>query len=148
MTLLIRILFVIPPAFVLACLAGGLTMTAPIMIGGGAPVAMNVGFSVMTALFIAISVGPMAAVPMLGAVILAEWLSWRSFFFWTLLGGALGFAALNFGPVTIEGGWQRGIAPLHVAAGFVGGAVYWLVAGRRSGSGSEPRGSVAAGTTD
>ena len=90
----------------------------------------------------------MAAAPLLVAVILAEWFAWRSFLFWTFLGGALGFAALNFGPVDIEGGWQSGIAPLHLAAGFVGGAVYWLVAGRWSGSASEPRGSLPAGTTE
>jgi hypothetical protein len=49
--------------------------------------------------------------------------------------------------VNIEGGWESGIAPLHLAAGFVGGAVYWLLAGRWSGF-SEPRGSVPAGTAD
>jgi hypothetical protein len=134
---LLRILIVIPLAYVAACFAAGLMLVAPIMIGGGAPVAMNVGFSIVTALFIAISVGPLAAVPTLVAVILAEWFAWRSFFFWTLLGGAIGFTALNFGP-DIEGAWSSAIGPLYVSAGFAGGAVYWLVAGRRSGVRDNP----------
>ena len=66
-------------------------------------------------------------------MIFAEGFGLRSIWFWFAVGGAIGGAAYAFtgfyGDKAEDG---SGIA-IHLAAGFVAGFVYWLVAGWKSG---------------
>ena len=107
-------------------------MVSPVVLGD-APFGMNAVFAIATAVFIAVSVGPLAALPTLIAVVLAEWFAIRSFLYFAFVGALIGVAALELGPVVVEGAWTSGIGPLHLTGGLVGGAVYWLLAGRHSG---------------
>ena len=56
-------------------------------------------------------------------------------FFWFAVGGAIGGAAYAFtGFYGDKAEAGSGLA-IHLAAGFVAGFVYWLIAGRSSGQG-------------
>lgn len=69
-----------------------------------------------------------ALLPFLIAIAASEWIGFRSLTGWVLFGGALGCAMQAIGlPESHE--W---LAP--AAAGFAGGFVYFLIAGRGAGS--------------
>jgi hypothetical protein len=125
MRLLLRILVLIPVGFVAALLAGCAVLLAA---ERGGPID---AFFWVFALWFAVHAGAYVAVPSFVAIVFAELFGWRSLVFWALIGGAIGAAPLLFGP------WLAGVADPHLAAfataGVIGGAVYWLIAGRSSG---------------
>jgi len=90
------------------------------------------GIAISFAFAMAVYSGALAAVPMLAAIVLAEAFGWRSFFFWSLFGGALGLAGKALQD-NAEGVQTPGVVALYATAGLVAGAVYWLTAGRSSG---------------
>ena len=89
--------------------------------------------------------------PWLIAVVFAEGFGFRSVYYWFAVGGAIGAAAYAFtGFYGDKADGGSGIA-IHLAAGFVGGFAYWLIAGRSSGQGFvrpgrvvSPRGETSA----
>ena len=130
MVAFLRIFFLIPIGYILAVIAA----TVVLLVGstGGAPLdqAERYVYSFIGAIF----VGVFSVLPMALAIILSEVFRWRSIFVWLLIGGGLGLAAWM-----LPGGEhaQRfdAYAIVYVAAGFAGGVVYWLIAGRRAGAG-------------
>ena len=133
MSALLRILVVIPLGYVLACLAAGLVIALSIYGFVDEPSPVMQGMAVAFGFVAATCAGAFAAVPMLVAIVLAEAFRWRSFFFWAPFGGVLGLVgkALAERGETVQ---TPGVVALYIAAGLVGGATYWLIAGRGSGA--------------
>lgn len=78
--------------------------------------------------------GALSFAPALVAIVLAEAFGWRSVFYWLAIGGGIGLAA-HLVTVPIEPLMPQGErAALYLGGGFVGGLVYWLIAGRLSGT--------------
>lgn len=133
MSTILRLLVVVPTGFVLAVVAAGLTVAFGIF--GVNPSGDAAGWIVLFTAWTAAYAGAFAFMPWLIAVVFAEGFGFRSVWFWLALGGLIGAAAYLFtGFVgdTAEGDF--GLA-VHLAAGFVAGFVYWLIAGRSSGDG-------------
>ena len=81
----------------------------------------------------AVTIGALAFLPAVIAVVLAEVFRWRSVFIWLGLGGGLGWIGYDaVGHLADPRLAADGVVPF-LAAGFVGGFVYWLIAGRLSG---------------
>jgi len=82
-------------------------------------------------LFIGAVTPALTALPALAAIVLGEVLHIRSFLYYVVAGG-LALAAI---PLLVGGG-EGGALPaadymtIFASAGFAGGAVYWLIAGR------------------
>ena len=79
-------------------------------------------------------IGGLAFVPAALAILVAEILALRSILYHVLVGGVIAIALLvatwapEAGSARLPPDWN-----LFLAAGFVGGFVYWLIAGRGSG---------------
>jgi len=119
--------------FILAVLSCGLFLAWGFF-RAGSPEADPVGFAAMvgTALVTASVVGATALVPAGVLIAVAEAMRLKGIVFHVAAAGAIAFALWTLGGDpgidTLRPG--SGIA---LAAGFVAGAVYWLVAGRTSG---------------
>lgn len=138
MSTVLRLLILAPLGFALAVVAAGLLVALSIF--GFNPTDDTAGWIILFAAWTAAYAGAFAFMPWLIAVVFAEGFGLRSVWFWFAVGGAIGAAAYAFtgflGDPAEDG---SGIA-IHLAAGFVGGFAYWLVAGRNSGQGLiEPR---------
>ena len=136
MTTLLRLLILAPLAYVAALAAAAAAVTLGLFAGqidgDTAPFALGVSIGVF---FYA---GLITFIPALIAVILAETFGWRSLLFYLAAGGAIGFIA---GETTMafDGlSFADDLRFLCVAAGFVAGAVYWLIAGKLAGAGPTP----------
>lgn len=79
--------------------------------------------------------GMISALPALLAVIFAELFGWRSVLFYFLVGGMIGLIADQVSKLAIDPVPYGGRTVIMLAAGFVGGFVYWLIAGRLAGQG-------------
>lgn len=149
---LLRLLFLAPLAFVAACLAGAGVLVAGILQGiaplpvGGALYTMVIGAGM--------GIGAFAALPVLFAAVVAEMMGWRSLFYWLAVGAVLALlaAATPLGIAVMEviatfvlavvylpdmtayDGSGQTLATIALGAGFAGGFVYWLIAGRLAGS--------------
>jgi hypothetical protein len=117
-------------AYVSACIAAGLT----VFVGVGGPNEPEFGNIVVEAtLGIAAYTLVLTFIPMLVAIVAAELFAWRSVFAWLLVGAAIGlFALISIGQFTP--GISQARPELYVAAGCVLGFVYWMIAGRLSGT--------------
>lgn len=128
---LLRILLLIPAGYIAGCLAAGLlVLLATIGVGAdGAYLTTYTGETLLLAFALAAWAGAFACVPALVAIVIAEVFGWRSLLFYLLAGGAIGLGyALAFPEPA-----GTGAARIHLAAGLVGGGVYWLLAGRSAG---------------
>jgi hypothetical protein len=129
---LLRLLFLVPIGFIAAVLAVSLTVLAG-WYGHEPGVFTDVaatGYVIGIAVWVVLQVGALAAVPAVIVVVVAELFRWRSVFFYLAVGGALGLLASQLNGMLWE---TDGNALLLPAAGFVGGCVYWLIAGRLAG---------------
>ncbi|MCP4384800.1 MAG: hypothetical protein GY798_25875 [Hyphomicrobiales bacterium] len=91
------------------------------------------GLVVWSAMAIIFYAGALSFAPALVAIVLAEAFGWRSVFYWLAVGGGIGLAGrLYTAPAAALPDNGEHIA-LHLGAGFVGGLVYWLIAGRLAG---------------
>ena len=152
MAVLLRLLFLAPVAFILASVAAGAVVVFALLyrltpVPDGPELVALVAGAAMASAFI-------AALPALLAVVVAEALGWRSLFYWLAVGGltaAMVVATPYFadqmqlvaGMVLliawvphvseVDGSSPTSFATVAFAAGFVGGFVYWLIAGRLSG---------------
>ncbi|WP_181701137.1 hypothetical protein [Chthonobacter albigriseus] len=91
-------------------------------------------------------IGAMSFVPFVVLVIVAEWLGLRSFVWYAGAGGLMALAA----SMTV-GGLSAGDTTLHmdatvlIAAGLVGGLVFWALSGRFAGLGDDALGDREPG---
>jgi hypothetical protein len=126
----VRVFFLIPIGYILAVIAA----TVVLLVGstGGAPLdpAERFVYSLIGAIF----VGGFSVLPMGVAIIASEVWRWRSIFIWLLIGGGLGLAGWLLPSAGQAQRFDAFIA-VYLAAGFAGGLVYWLIAGRRAGAG-------------
>jgi len=125
-------LVLVPLGYVLACLAGGLTIALALF---GAPGDIDAARRLAVwAAMASVSAAVFALVPWLLAVLASETRGWRSFPVWLAFGGGLGIAAHLLAGFT--GDPDRALWRLSATfvAGLAGGLVYWLVAGRRAGA--------------
>lgn len=90
---------------------------------------------VVIGFFTSFHVAGLAALPMLLAVGLAEFMHWRGMTINLVLGGlvALATGLSVFGDAGGEGLPSDGTLVVLLATGFVGGFFYWLIAGRSAG---------------
>ena len=133
MTALLRLVLLVPLGFVLAMAAAGLTVALGMV--GVEPSGDGVPWIPLFAVWTGVYAGGFAFIPWIVAVVVAEGFALRSVFFWLALGGAVGAAAYLLDDFTAGTPWSGFNAAFYLAAGFVAGAVYWLVAGRQSGAG-------------
>lgn len=126
---LFRIVF----GFVAGILAAGLFLSWGFF-QAAAPDHDPVAFAAMigTGLVTASVVGGFAFIPAGIAILAAELMRWRSFVFHLGAAGAIGLALWTFGEEAGTTGLRPGTT-IALAAGFLAGAVYWLIAGRSSG---------------
>ena len=148
MSALLRLLLLVPLGFVLAALAAGLTVALGI---GGAEAGPE------ARVWIAVVASgrrsppaPSPSFPGLSRSSVAEGFGSRSIFYWFALGGGIGAAAHLLNRVDPDLQVSDPGMVVALAAGFVGGLVYWLVAGRMAGSGfaRSGGGAPASAATD
>ena len=131
MPAVLRIVLLIPVAYIAACLAAGFVVMAAVYGLGESRYPID-ALAITFALFVAAHAGAFAALPMAAAVILAELFNWRSLLGWSLFCGAIGWAA-QLSAERLDVSFATANRLGFVAAGIVGGAVYWLLAGRSGG---------------
>jgi hypothetical protein len=126
-----RLLLLIPVGYIAALVAAALVVTFASMgfygFGDAAPVAVGLTIGFM---FFA---GMISFIPMGIAIFLAETMNIRSLIVWLAIGGGIGL--LNSETTLVFDGltFVDNLRLVCVAAGFVGGFVYWAIAGRNSG---------------
>ena len=130
---LLRLLFLVPLGFIAAVLAAALTILAGWYGHDAGAISSDVaqtGAFIGLGLWLVLEIGALSVIPGFFAIVLAELFGWRSVFFYLAVGGALGLLAWQFPGAVWEGEGNQLLLP---AAGFVGGFVYWLIAGRLAG---------------
>ena len=137
---LLRILFLVPLGFIAAVLAAALTIIAGWYgheISAVLTDPASTGYVIGVGVWVVLEVGVLAAIPAFIFIVLAELFGWRSVFVYLAAGGAFGLLASGIRGVIWDMPDDR---LLLLAAGFVGGLAYWLIAGRLAGLGraSEP----------
>jgi hypothetical protein len=152
MAVFLRLLFLVPIGFALACFAAGAVIVFA-LIRNLAPIPWPGEIAGMV-LVAGMAIGALAALPTLVAAILAEMFGWRSPFYWLAVGGLLAAIAVATPWLAnqvqavaawiliaawmpdvriVENATPVSFATVALAAGFVGGFVYWLVVGRLAG---------------
>jgi hypothetical protein len=77
--------------------------------------------------------GAIAILPAVVAIVLAEAFAWRSVLYYFLSGGLIALIADQASDLVIAPGFPGRRMVIMLAAGFVGGFVYWAIAGQRAG---------------
>ncbi|KZM50661.1 translation initiation factor IF-3 [Labrenzia sp. OB1] len=77
-------------------------------------------------------IGGTVLVPAAVLIVIAEGVRLRSFIFHVAAAGGIAFLVWTLGAGSGTSDWRPGSAVV-LAAGFLAGAVYWLIAGRTSG---------------
>jgi len=138
---LLRLLFLVPIAYIAALTAATLAMSVGLMGGrvDGEAFPVAAGLAIGLTLY----AGVISFVPALIAIVFAEIFRWRSIFFYLIVGGAIGLlsaeATIAFDGLT----FAEDLRLLSLASGFVAGAVYWLIAGKLAGLGTEAAGPTS-----
>ena len=114
-------------------MAAGLTVAFGI---GGATAGTDAEIWIaVVASWAALYAGAFAFLPWLVAVVVGEGFGLRSVFYWFAVGGGTGAAAYGLDRIDADLAVSDPGMGVALAAGFVGGFVYWLVAGRLAGAG-------------
>lgn len=121
----------VPLAYVAALLCGAAILTVGLFNGQITGETMPV--AVGTFIGVTLYGGMVSFVPALVAILIAEFLAWRSIFYYLAAGGIVG--AIGWQMTTAWDGldFTDHLLALCLAAGFVAGFVYWLAAGRDAG---------------
>lgn len=136
MTAFLRLLILAPLAYIFALIAAAGTVSIALFSGqlNEQTAMIAVGMTLALTLY----GGMITFIPALIVVIVAEVNGWRSIVFYVLAGGAIGLLAaettMAFDGLSFAGQLRL----ICVAGGFVGGAVYWLIAGKLAGAGDPP----------
>jgi len=77
--------------------------------------------------------GTIAILPAALAIALAEAFAWRSVLYYFLVGGVIALIADQMSDLVIAPSFPGRRLVIMLAAGFVGGFVYWAIAGWRAG---------------
>jgi drug/metabolite transporter (DMT)-like permease len=129
---LLRLIFLVPLGYVAACIAAALMMAFTLFGYQSDDPAFVIPFtaSVFILLF---WTGAVAFAPAVLAIVLAEIFAWRSVLYYLLVGGAIALLADQVAEThgRFEFADQR--IAIFLAAGFVGGFAYWLIAGQGAG---------------
>ncbi len=136
MTALLRLLILAPLAYVFALIAAAGTVTIALFAGqlDEETAMIAVGMTIALTLY----GGMITFIPALIVVVVAELNGWRSILFYVLAGGAIGFLAAET-TIAFDGlAFAEQLRLMCVAGGFVGGAVYWVIAGKLAGTGDPP----------
>jgi hypothetical protein len=135
---LLRLLFLVPLGFIAAVLAAALTILGGWYGHQAGAILTDIGatgYVMGVGVWVVLEVGAVAGVPAFIVIVLAELFGWRSLVFYLAVGGALGLLTSQLHGIV----WQTGNSQLLLpAAGFVGGFVYWLIAGRLAGIARPP----------
>jgi hypothetical protein len=122
----------VPLGFIAACAAAGIMATFGVFSLEYFDIDI-VGYYIASIIVMMFWAGTIAFLPAAVAIVLAETFGWRSALYYLLAGGLIGAIAIH---LTSESGAFDFADRPHVtllAAGFVGGFVYWLIAGRLAG---------------
>lgn len=132
MTTFLRLLFLVPLGYIAGCVAAGFMLAFGLFGYGPDP---ETRFFFAASVFIwTFWAGAAAFVPALVAIILAEALAWRSVLYWLAVGGGIGLVAGRFFDRYPGLDFADRRTVVLLAAGFVGGFAYWLVAERLAGA--------------
>lgn len=159
MPALFRLLILVPLGYAAACLAGA-AFGATILFHDRTPDALEIiGYATATAVLIAWGSGLLLIVPAVIGTVIAELAGWRSWLFWVpfwallallLCLPGIGFLSgffMDVGDIppadgmSVQGATGSGMIGATAAAGTVAGFVYWLIAGRLTGTGWDPTSS-------
>jgi len=119
-------LFLVPLGYIAAVVAAALVIVIAAI---GYPDADFTAFFAGAALGMAPFVGATSFVPAAIAIVIAEIFRVRSVFYFLAAGGLIGFAAHEFTAYMGSVEFYESRRLVYSAAGFVGGFVYWLIAG-------------------
>ena len=138
---LLRLLVLIPVGYLAADAAAAVTVALTTF---GPPSGLRPAGIVIVSGVMMVYAGAASFVPSLIAITASELWRIRSVFYFLIFGGVLGYVIHQFAPFAgpVEMYQQRALA--FPAAGFIGGAVYWFIAGRRAGIGRNRRGGEPA----
>ncbi len=130
MLAVLRILFLIPLGYILAIVAAAVIVSA----AASDTYDRDAVTLVVPYAFTISAIGAAAFAPSAVAIAAAEILSLRSVFYFLAVGGGLGIVAnhMNITDPSAFAAFDRAEL-VFPAAGFAGGFVYWLIAGRLSG---------------
>ncbi|WP_346892370.1 translation initiation factor IF-3 [uncultured Roseibium sp.] len=119
--------------FIAGVLAAGLFLSWGLFQTTG-PDQDPIAFAAMlgTAFVTASVLGGLAFVPAAVAIVLAELLGWRGIIYHLAAAGLIALGLWTLGNETMASGARPGTS-VALAAGFLGGLVYWLIAGCNSG---------------
>lgn len=136
-----RLLFLAPLGFILACIAAATTMALSLF-GFESDAEFLIPFFA-TVTVTTLWTGAIAILPAVIAIALAEAFAWRSVLYYFLAGGLIALIADQASDLVIAPGFPGRRLVIMLAAGFVGGFVYWAIAGQRAGDwgsrGTSPR---------
>ena len=127
----------VPFGLVLAMLAAGIFLSFAVFsmdpsgFHGGDPDVQNI-FTIFSGVFLAGVMGSFAFYPALLGLLIAEFFSWRSLWFYLGYGLVLSLFATHSSGEPLDA-MAVALDVRALAAGLIGGFVYWLVAGRGAG---------------
>ncbi|WP_421725935.1 hypothetical protein [Bauldia sp.] len=144
MIAVVRILILDPLGYVVSVIATGIAIFVALYGTAINPDLMPLFITATVGIVSA--VGAFSFVPALIAIVLSEAFRLRSVFYWLAVGGAIGIGAdLLAGPEAYRPSLGDGRLVIFLGAGFVGGLVYWAIAGRLAGGQRHQNSSTGTG---
>jgi hypothetical protein len=134
--ILLRLLFLAPIGYIAAVVAAGLMLAFGLF--GYEPDPEHRFLFTASVVVWSFWAGAAAFVPAVVAIVLAEAFGWRSILYWLAVGGGIGLLAEQFADRYHGLDFADRRTIVFLAAGFVGGFAYWLIAGRLAGIEVEP----------
>jgi hypothetical protein len=141
------LLLLAPLGFICACIAAATTMALSLF-GFESDAEFLIPFFA-TVTVTTMWTGAIAILPATVAIVLGEAFAWRSVLYYFLAGGVIALIADRASDLAIAPDFPGRRLVIMLAAGFVGGFVYWVLAGQRAGDwgprGTPPRAPAEEG---
>ncbi|WP_146006482.1 hypothetical protein [Cohaesibacter celericrescens] len=128
-------LMMVPFGLILAILAAGIFLSFAVFSMDPAPASdptVENAFTLFTGVFLAGTLGSIAFYPAILGLMITEFFSWRSLWIYLGFGLALSLFATHAPGEPVDS-LAIALDMRALAAGLVGGFVYWLIAGRGAG---------------